>query len=313
MPTYGSATVFQTKTASGPDAEAGRLTSSSLGRLATSAGRSAGLGMKATRASIKARTPMPVVAALQNTGTMALLAMPARRPRVISSAVSASPSRYFMINSSSPSADASISWVRAASTSDSMADGMSDAVAPSPRYAFMAIRSTTPRNSEPSPMGSCKGTMTPLNVSRKLPSTRWNCAFSRSILLIRIARGNERSSRWPQPNSVPTSTPETGSTSTRPASATDTAPRVSPTKSMKPGVSRIFSLCPLNSEGITDAATEILRRIASSSQSPTVVPSSTRPRRLSTPVLNNIASARVVLPELPCPISTMLRSMSVEK
>ena len=48
--------------------------------------------------------------------------------------------------------------------------GMSPAVAASPRSAFMAIRSTTPRNSPPAPIGNCTGTIVPPKALRMLLS-----------------------------------------------------------------------------------------------------------------------------------------------
>ena len=195
MPTYGSATVFHTTTARGPVETADNSTSSPLGRFALTAGRSAGLGRYAIRASISGRTARLLTAEPQKTGTMAPLAMPPRRPRAISSEVNSSPSRYFMISSSSPSAAASTNLVRASSTAALMSAGISATVAASPMYAFSAITSTTPLNSEPSPIGRKTGTIVPPKTSRSSPTTRSNCAFSRSILLTNTARGSWRSSR----------------------------------------------------------------------------------------------------------------------
>jgi len=53
------------------------------------------------------------------------------------------------------------------------------------------------------------------------------------------------------------------------------------------------------------------RRISSSSKSETVLPSSTRPMRVVAPLMNSIASARVVLPDPLWPTSTMFRRFSV--
>ncbi len=61
----------------------------------------------------------------QKTRVMFPLLIPARSPRLISSAVSSSPSKYFMISSSSPSAEASMSCMRAVSTSSAICAGTS--------------------------------------------------------------------------------------------------------------------------------------------------------------------------------------------
>src|SRR3990170_7740605 len=112
-------------------------------------------------------------------------------------------------------------------------------------------------------------------------------------------RGSLRSSQYCQASSVPTSTPDTASTTTTAASATCSADLTSPTKSVKPGVSRKLILQSLYSMGMTEVEMEILRRRSSSSKSETVAPSSTLPRRLMTPVLNRTASASEVLPDPP--------------
>src|SRR5438093_332755 len=63
--------------------------------------------------------------------------------------------------------------------------------------------------------------------------------------------------------------------------------------------------------GITEVDTEIRRRCSSSSKSAVAVPSSTRPSRLVTPVLNSKASVSEVLPAPLWPTRATLRMNSV--
>src|SRR5437016_7558828 len=73
------------------------------------------------------------------------------------------------------------------------------------------------------------------------------------------------------------------------------------------------SLWPSSSSGRIDSEVEIPRLCSSGSKSDAVLPSSTRPMRWRSPLANNIASARVVFPELPCPTRATLRILAVGK
>ncbi len=69
------------------------------------------------------------------------------------------------------------------------------------------------------------------------------------------------------------------------------APSVSAMKLDSPGVSMRLILRPSCSNEATLAPIDIWRSCSSSSKSPTVVPSSTRPRRLTIPASKSSASA----------------------
>ena len=94
------------------------------------------------------------------------------------------------------------------------------------------------------------------------------------------------------------------------ASTTRRAASVSATKLGSPGVSIMFTLRPSCSNEVTAAPMDIPRSCSSDSKSQTVVPSSTLPRRLTTPDSNRIASARLVFPLPRWPTSATLRIRS---
>jgi hypothetical protein len=74
-----------------------------------------------------------------------------------------------------------------------------------------------------------------------------------------------------------------------------------------PGVSMMFSLIFFHSRWQRAEEMLTLRTISSSSKSVTVVPWSTRPRRLTVPEENRREEVREVLPEEPCPMMPKLR------
>ena len=104
-------------------------------------------------------TPLFLKAEPQSTGTTAAASVAVRRARRRSSAVMGSSARYFSMIVSSKFETTSISWCRASSTSDAMAAGTSRVSHSSPMSedqtrAFSSSRSTTPLNSDSTPMGS---------------------------------------------------------------------------------------------------------------------------------------------------------------
>ncbi len=157
----------------------------------------------------------------------------------------------------------------------------------------------TPVNSFSMPMGISSGTTPRPNSSSREARVRSLLALSRSALLITIIRGREYSSQNSHTFSVCTSTPATASTTTTAASAALTDSRVSARNGRYPGVSRMLIFFLFHSQWARAQLMLILRSISSSSQSVTVLPSSTRPRRLTAPESNKIADVREVLPAAP--------------
>ena|GEM_PF-5633546 len=94
-------------------------------------------------------------------------------------------------------------------------------------------------------------------------------------------------------------------------SATESAETTSPSKSKKPGQSRMLILFPFQFAYATARLIEIFLLISSASKSIVVLPSSTLPRRSMLLALNNIASASEVLPSPEWPIKAILRIISV--
>ena len=102
----------------------------------------------------------------------------------------------------------------------------------------------------------------------------------------------------------------TALTTTTAASATRSEAIVSATKLGSPGVSIRLILRPSCSKEATEAPIDISRSCSSGSKSETVEPSSTLPRRLTTPASNSSASCIEVLPLPRWPIRATLRIRS---
>ena len=176
--------------------------------------------------------PMFAVADAHSTGNTRPAATPRLSPASSSSCVSVPASKNFSISASSASATISISASRAACAGPSSSAGiaLSEGL-PLPSaanvHAFIATRSTTPRNAFSSPIGSCTGTTARPNTARSDSSDRSRLARSRSSRLRTTMRGTSSSSAAAQIFSVETSTPATASTTTSAASATrSAAPRI---------------------------------------------------------------------------------------
>ena len=101
--------------------------------------------MASTIRSIASAAPMPEPAAPNSTGTMSPAAIPCLSPWAISASVSSSPSRYFIMRSSSASAIVSISFSRSSSYAS-----RSSSVTPLPSPS----RLTTPEKLASAPSGS---------------------------------------------------------------------------------------------------------------------------------------------------------------
>ena len=125
---------------------------------------------------------------------------------------------------------------------------------------------------------------------------RKKSARSRSSMFWTITRERPSSSARCQLRVVCTSTPITELTTKSAPSTTRSAAIASPWKPASPGASirLIFRSC--QSTWQTEAASDICRRCSSSSQSDTVEPCSTVPRRLAAPDWNSIDSTSEVFP-----------------
>src|SRR5579859_1215454 len=174
-------------------------------------------------------------------------------------------------------------------------------------YAFMCRRSTTPVNSCSAPIGSATATQEPDSCSWIWPSARKKSARSRSSMFTSTTRARPPSSARRHTRPVPTSTPITALTTTSAPSVTVNAAIASPWNPASPGVSRRLIFRPCQSAWQTDAERVICRLCSSSSQSATVVPDSTVPRRLTPPDWKSIASTSDVFPVPRWPTTATLR------
>ena len=157
-PANGSAIVFHTKAESGPFSSAARVTfAPCLSRPVN--GRSAGAGRYATIASSSWGMPTFSSADEQTSGKSLPAIAALRSPDTSSASVSVPASKKCSMSFSSFSATISMSASRAASTSALMSAGTAPSVnAPPPSFlktnARFVTRSTTPRKSFSSPIGS---------------------------------------------------------------------------------------------------------------------------------------------------------------
>src|SRR5919204_5207310 len=219
------------------------------------------------------------------------------------------------MSSSEFSATSSISFSRYSCAWTARSSGISASRAfplPSPSYskAFMSIRSITPRTSCSEPMGISVATTWEPKASLSESRARKKSARSRSSMLTNTSRARPSPSARRHRRSVCTSTPITALITTTAASTTRSAASVSAMKLGSPGVSIRLILRSANSNEATLAPIDISLSFSSGSKSQTVVPSSTRPRRLVTPASNSRASQRLVLPLPRCPIRATLRMRS---
>ncbi len=166
-------------------------------------------------------------------------------------------------------------------------------------------RSTTPLNACSLPIGSCMATTccpkACLSEARAAPKS----ARSRSSMLQNTTRAKPRSSARAHRRSVCTSTPTTPLTVMTAVSTTVRAAIVSARKLESPGVSIRLNVTPPRSICASVAERLSSRFFSSSSQSDTVDPSSTLPRRLTAPPRKSSASRSDVLPAPRWPTSAM--------
>ena len=139
----------------------------------------------------------------------------------------------------------SISWRRASSTSASMPAGMSRVSHSSPMSedqtrAFSLSRSTTPLNSDSTPIGSWITAGSASRRSRIICTVRSKSAPMRSILLTKQMRGTLYLLAWRHTVSVWGSTPATASNTATAPSSTRSERSTSTVKSTWPGVSMML-------------------------------------------------------------------------
>src|SRR5437899_2742575 len=149
--------------------------------------------------------------------------------------------------------------------------------------------------------------MRPLRRRVSESSVRKKSARSRSSRLATLARGRSSSLANFQTFAVCTGTPATASTTTSAASTTRRPARASAMRSPYPGVSTRLTRWPFQSRYAIEVLIEILRLTSSGSKSVVVLPSSTRPSRVTAPAVNSRASTREVLPTPPWPTTPTLR------
>lgn len=165
--------------------------------------------------------------------------------------------------------------------------------------------STTPLNACSLPIGSCMATTRGPKACLSEASAAPKSARSRSSMLQNTRRAKPRSSARAHRRSVCTSTPTTPLTAMTAVSTTVRAAIVSARKLESPGVSIRLNVTPPRSTCASVAERLSSRFFSSSSQSDTVDPSSTLPRRLTAPPRKSSASRSDVLPAPRWPTSAM--------
>src|SRR3954454_12525235 len=129
-------------------------------------------------------------------------------------------------------------------------------------------------------------------------------------MFTKIRRATPSSAARDHSRCVETSTPITALTTKTADSHTRSAPSASAMKEGSPGVSMRLTLTPFHSNDASAAEIDIPRACSSSSESETVVPSATVPRRFVAPASNNRASCSDVFPLPRWPPRATLRILS---
>ena len=165
-----------------------------------------------------------------------------------SSLVISSPSRYFIISSSSPSATVSMRMPLYSSAWSFMSAGISTNSSSFPisspyTMACMRIRSTMPRKSSSTPIGTCRATGFAFRRSRIMSMTWKKSAPTMSILLTYAIRGTLYSSAWRHTVSDWGSTPPLAENTAMVPSSTRRDRSTSTVKSTWPGVSMMLIRC----------------------------------------------------------------------
>ena len=164
-----------------------------------------------------------------------------------------------------------------------------------------------PVSSCSAPIGMCTATHCVDSWLRSASSVRKKSARSRSSMFTKTTRASPRSSASFHARDVPTSTPMTADTTTSAPSTTRAAQRNSPWKLGSPGTSTRLTFRSCHVVCSSDTEIESRRLCSSSSESETVVPPSTVPRRLIAPVWKSSASTSEVFPVPRWPTTATLR------
>ncbi len=164
-------------------------TSPVSGLVPSMASISSGEGKKRITPSNITCTPLFLNAEPQNIGMIDISIVAFLKASIISSSlIESSSSKNFSNNSSSYSATASTNSARRWETSSCKSAGISISLkviplsSSSQTTALLAIKSTTPLKSASSPIGTCKGTGLPPNISLTCVHTLKKSAPWRSIL-----------------------------------------------------------------------------------------------------------------------------------
>ncbi len=129
-------------------------------------------------------------------------------------------------------------------------------------------------------------------------------------MFTKTMRASPSSSASLQARLVPTSTPITAETVTSTPSTTRAAVRSSPWKLGSPGTSTRLSFRSCHSVWASEVEIESCRLCSSSSESDTVVPASTAPRRLIAPDWKRSASTSDVFPVPRWPTTATFRILA---
>ena len=181
------------------------------------------------------------------TGTILFAIVPILKPFLISSSVNSSPSKYFIINSSSWSATASIMFALHFSASAFISSGISFSTICSPNLsswinAFILIRSTIPWKLSSAPTGNWIGTAFAFNLFFNWSTQSIKLAPTISILFTYTILGTLYLSACLQTVSVCGCTPPFAAKTVTAPSSTFKDLCTSTVKSTCPGVSIILIL-----------------------------------------------------------------------
>src|SRR5215217_1346425 len=174
----------------------------------------------------------------------------------------------------------------------------------------MSTRSMTPRISCSAPIGISVATTWGPKAVLSESRVRKKSARSRSSMFTKTSRATPSSAARVHRRCVETSTPMTPLTTNAADSHTRSAPRASAMNDGSPGVSIRFTLTSRQLNEASDAEIDIPRDFSSSSESETVVPSATEPRRVVAPASNSRASCSDVFPLPRWPTNATLRILS---
>src|SRR3954451_20231114 len=174
----------------------------------------------------------------------------------------------------------------------------------------MSTRSITPRTSCSEPIGISVATTWGPKAVLSESSVRKKSARSRSSMFTKTRRATPSSAARAHRRWVETSTPMTPLTTKTADSHTRSAPSASAMNDGSPGVSIRLTLTSRHSKEASAAEIDIPRAFSSSSESDTVVPSATVPRRVVAPASNSRASCSDVFPLPRWPTRATLRILS---